>query len=105
VVHPRTILKERSPTVSPVEQPSKLVINLRSVVPSKREAYRCLIRLERDLLAKPWQEVRPGVQVKLLPQDGELYLLRRVAIAAPRNVRWADTSSNSCGSGSRTLRP
>jgi hypothetical protein len=40
----------------------------------KREAYRCLIRLERDLLAKQWQEVRPGVQVKLLPQDGELYL-------------------------------
>jgi transposase len=33
-----------------------------------------LTSLERDLLAKPWQEVRPGVQVKLLPQDGELYL-------------------------------
>lgn len=30
-----------------------------------------LSRLEQDLLAKPWQEVRPGVQVKLLPQDGE----------------------------------
>src|SRR5262249_37335252 len=33
-----------------------------------------LSRLEQDLLAKPWQEARPGVQVKLLPQDGELYV-------------------------------
>jgi len=33
-----------------------------------------LTRLERDLSAKPWQEACPGVQVKLLPQDGELYV-------------------------------
>jgi len=33
-----------------------------------------LTRLEQDLLAKPWQEARPGVQVKLLAQDGELYV-------------------------------
>ena len=33
-----------------------------------------LSRLERGLLLKPWQEVRPGVQVKLLPQDGETYI-------------------------------
>jgi transposase len=33
-----------------------------------------LTRLERELLAKPWQEARPGVEVKLLPQDGELYV-------------------------------
>lgn len=33
-----------------------------------------LSRLEKDLLAKPWQEARPGVQVKLLTQDGELYV-------------------------------
>lgn len=31
-------------------------------------------RLEKDLLHKPWQEARPGVQVKRLPQDGELYV-------------------------------
>jgi hypothetical protein len=31
-----------------------------------------LTRLEKGLLRKPWQEARPGVQVKLLPQDGEL---------------------------------
>ena len=34
-----------------------------------------LTRLERDLLELPWQEARPGVAVKLLPQDGELYVL------------------------------
>ena len=33
-----------------------------------------LTRLEKHLLAKPWQEARPGVQVKLLPQQGELYV-------------------------------
>jgi hypothetical protein len=33
-----------------------------------------LNRLEKDLLNKPWQEARPGVQAKLLPQDGELYV-------------------------------
>jgi len=33
-----------------------------------------LSRLEQQLLAKPWQAARPGVQVKLLPQDGELYV-------------------------------
>jgi transposase len=33
-----------------------------------------LSKLEKDLADKPWQEARPGVQVKLLPQDGELYV-------------------------------
>lgn len=33
-----------------------------------------LTRLEKDLLLKPWEKVRPGVQVKLLPQDDELYV-------------------------------
>jgi transposase len=33
-----------------------------------------LNRLEKHLLDKPWQEVRQGVQVKLLADDGELYV-------------------------------
>lgn len=33
-----------------------------------------LSRLEKDLIQKPWQEARLGVQVKLLPQDGEMYV-------------------------------
>ena len=35
---------------------------------------RRLSRLEQELLTKPWHEARPGVQVKLLPQEGELYV-------------------------------
>ena len=34
-----------------------------------------LSRLEKKLVDKPWQEVRPGVQVKLLPESGERYIL------------------------------
>jgi transposase len=34
-----------------------------------------LSRYEQELLERPWQVVREGVQVKLLPQDGELYVL------------------------------
>src|SRR5499426_2944819 len=34
-----------------------------------------LTRYEKQLLDRPWHEARPGVQVKLLPQDGELYVL------------------------------
>jgi hypothetical protein len=33
-----------------------------------------LTKLERDLLSLPWQAVRPDVNVKLLPQEGELYV-------------------------------
>jgi transposase len=34
-----------------------------------------LTKLERALVALPWAAVRPGVQVKLLPQQQELYVL------------------------------
>jgi transposase len=46
-------------------------------------------RLEQDLLAKPWQAARPGVQVKLLPQDGELFVLAesRDRVAKERAMR------------------
>src|SRR5258707_13757096 len=33
-----------------------------------------LNRLEKHLLEKPWQHAREGVQVKLLAEDGELYV-------------------------------
>jgi len=48
-----------------------------------------LSRLEQDLLAKPWQDARPGVQVKLLPQDGELYVFAQSAdrVAKERAMR------------------
>jgi len=34
-----------------------------------------LASLEKDLLECPWSDVRPSVQVKLLPRDGEVYVL------------------------------
>jgi transposase len=34
-------------------------------------------KLEAELLARPWQEAREGVEVKLLPRTGELYVLAR----------------------------
>jgi transposase len=34
-----------------------------------------LSRYEQELVERPWQVVREGVQVKLLPQEGELYVL------------------------------
>jgi transposase len=33
-----------------------------------------LTKLEADLLERPWQSVRRGVEVKVLPQENELYL-------------------------------
>jgi hypothetical protein len=48
-----------------------------------------LSRLETQLLARPWAEARPGVQVKLLPQDGELYVFAQSAdrVAKERAMR------------------
>jgi Transposase DDE domain len=48
-----------------------------------------LSRLEKALLAKPWAEARPGVLVKLLPQDGELYVFAQSAdrVAKERAMR------------------
>ena len=33
-----------------------------------------LNRLEQSLVTKPWHSARAGVKVKLLPEDGELYV-------------------------------
>jgi hypothetical protein len=48
-----------------------------------------LSQFEKALLAKSWQEARPGVDVKLLPQDGELYVYAqsRDRIAKERAMR------------------
>jgi transposase len=34
-----------------------------------------LTKLEKELAEKPWQEIRPQLRVKLLPQAGEVYVL------------------------------
>jgi hypothetical protein len=48
-----------------------------------------LSRLEQHLLNRPWHAARPGVQVKLLPQDGELYVFAQSAdrVAKERAMR------------------
>jgi transposase len=48
-----------------------------------------LTRLEQALLDEPWHAARPGVQVKLLAQDGELYVFAesRDRVAKERAMR------------------
>ena len=48
-----------------------------------------LSRLEQALLDQPWHAARPGVQVKLLAQDGELYVFAesRDRVAKERSMR------------------
>ena len=48
-----------------------------------------LTRLEQALLLEPWRQARPGVQVKLLPQEGELYVFAQSEdrIAKERSMR------------------
>ena len=48
-----------------------------------------LTQLESALLTKPWAEARPGVEVKLLPQEGELYVYAqsRDRVAKERAMR------------------
>jgi hypothetical protein len=50
-----------------------------------------LSRLEKHLLRKPWQDAREGVKVKLLAQDGELYVFAQSADRSSKNAR--------CGGG------
>jgi hypothetical protein len=38
-----------------------------------------LTKLEKQLAQRPWQEVRPHLRVKLLPQQGEVYVLAQSA--------------------------
>src|SRR5499433_2533716 len=48
-----------------------------------------LTRLEKHLIAQPWHQARPGVQVKLLAQKSELYVLAqsRDRVAKERAIR------------------
>jgi len=48
-----------------------------------------LSSLEKSLLERPWQKARPSVQVKLLPHDGETYVLAKSEdrVAKERSMR------------------
>ena len=64
-----------------------------------------LSRLEQQLLAKPWHEARPGVEVKLLPQDGEVYVLAQSIDRVAKSAPCAGASSSGCGPGSSSYPP
>ena len=59
-----------------------------------------LTKLEKELAEKPWQEVRPQLRVKLLPQDGEVPEYRelrgrdfhRARELRRRRLRWRPSS-------------
>jgi hypothetical protein len=48
-----------------------------------------LTKMERALIPLPWHTAREGVEVKLLPQDNELYVLAqsRTRIHKERGIR------------------
>jgi hypothetical protein len=48
-----------------------------------------LTRLEQSLVAQPWRAARPGVKVKLLPEEGELYVYAQSQdrVAKERSMR------------------
>jgi hypothetical protein len=55
-----------------------------------------LTKLERALLPLPWQAMRAGVSVKLLPQDGELYVFAEPR-PRPQGTRHAPAATQGSG--------
>src|ERR1700686_4485354 len=51
-----------------------------------------LNRLEKHLLQKPWQDAREGVKVKLLAEDGELYVFAQSSDRVTKNARCGGVS-------------
>ncbi len=48
-----------------------------------------LSKLEKSLVGLPWHEVRPGIEVKLLAEDDDLYVLMGRTWYAP----WSTASA------------
>jgi hypothetical protein len=64
-----------------------------------------LSKLEKALLTRPWQAVHHGVDVKLLPQDQELYVFAQSHARVHKNAPCANASSSGYGRASRRSRP
>jgi hypothetical protein len=60
-----------------------------------------LSQLEEPLLREPWRTARDSVRVKLLPQEGETYVLAESEARLARNARCA---SGGCANISRRSR-
>ena len=63
-----------------------------------------LSKMEKALLGRPWQAVRPGVEVKLLPQEQELYVLAQSRARIHKDALCAGANSNGCGGASSKSR-
>ncbi len=59
-----------------------------------------LNRLEKHLLEKPWQDAREGVKVKLLAEDGELYVFAQSDDRVSKERAMRRRQLKCCGSGS-----
>ncbi len=66
------IMDRGIPTEEVLEEMRNSKIPVRYLVGTPRGR---LSKYEKELLTKPWQEVREGVSVKLLPVNGEVYIL------------------------------
>src|SRR6266851_1064126 len=64
-----------------------------------------LNRLEKHLLEKPWQEAREGVKVKLLAQEGELYVFAQSSDRVSKERAMRRRQLKWCGSGSGKAPP
>ena len=58
-----------------------------------------LSKLETDLLERPWQSVRPGVEVKVCPKKMNFTFSLRAGTDSRRNGRCAVVSSKLYGNG------
>ena len=63
-----------------------------------------LSQFEHALLAQSWPEARPGVDVKRLPQDGELYVSAQSRDRIAKEKAIAAGGSSACGRVSNNSR-
>ena len=71
----RTWIMDRGiPTEETLEEMRRATPSVRYLVGTPKGR---LTKLEKDLAARDWQQAKDEVQVKLLPRDGELYVLAR----------------------------
>jgi hypothetical protein len=54
-------------------------------------------QLEKNFLTKPWAQVRDAVQVKLVEQDGELYILARSGARRDKSLPRRRPGNRRCG--------
>ena len=65
-----------------------------------------LSKLEAELIGRPWEQVRPGLEVKLLEHEGELYNFTcklRVKTASAKSRRCVGASRENSGIGNCEL--